>query len=127
MTKYAAIQLITKNWKALTIVALLIVVAGKFRYDYSQLEEAKEVSEQSLKNQIKGLKEIHEIELADYKEAVTSYKITLAQIEHNYIDSQAELERQMKINRKNRVEQFSGNKAEIIKVIEETYGFIHVP
>ena len=52
-----------KNWKEITIIILLLTVIGKMRYDYKQLENTYQTSQQSLQNQIDGLQDIHAEEL----------------------------------------------------------------
>tara|TARA_R110002020_G_scaffold65259_2_gene172388 strand:+ start:235 stop:618 length:384 start_codon:yes stop_codon:yes gene_type:complete len=127
MTSEAVIKFALKHWKEILMAALLLVVIGKFRYDYKQLEAAYETTQQSLEEQIAGLKDIHKRELERRDDALEDYREALAQLEQNYIESQVELERQKRENRRRHVEDFSGNQEQLINDIKEAYGFTHVP
>ena len=48
-----AIQFIVHNWKGVLIALLSLVVMGKMRYDYKQMQAAYEASEQSLQAQLR--------------------------------------------------------------------------
>ena len=75
---------IKKNWKEITIVVLLLAVIGKMRYDYRQLENTYEASQQSLQNQIDGLQEIHAEELERKEHALQTYRDALELLEREY-------------------------------------------
>jgi DNA repair exonuclease SbcCD ATPase subunit len=126
MTSDAALKFIIKHWKEIMIAALSLAVIGKFRYDHKQLQLAYETSQQSLEEQIAGLKDIHQRELERRDEALQDYRDALAELERNYLESQQELERQKKETRRQYVEDFSGNQEQLIVEIEEVYGFTHV-
>ena len=76
--------LIKKNWKEITIIVLLLAVIGKMRYDYKQLENTYEASQQSLQNQIDGLQEIHAEELERKEHALQTYRDALELLEREY-------------------------------------------
>ena len=59
MLKKKILEFALKNWKAILIVLLLLVVALKTRYDYHMMENAYQTQIESSKAQIEGLKEIH--------------------------------------------------------------------
>ena len=63
----SVLTFVKRNWKEITIIVLLLAVIGKMRYDYKQLENTYEASQQSLQNQIDGLQEIHAEELQKKK------------------------------------------------------------
>ena len=114
------------HWKEIGLVLLLLVIFAKSRYDHKQLQLAYETSQQSLEEQIAGLKDIHQRELERRDEALQDYRDALAELERNYLESQQELERQKKETRRQYVEDFSGNQEQLIVEIEEVYGFTHV-
>ena len=105
----------------------MVVIVGKFRYDYRQLELAYEASQESLEEQIAGLKQIHEIEIQKREEALESYRSAIATLEKNYLDSQIELEKEKQKERKARIKEFSGNKQQLIEEIKNAYGFEYTP
>ena len=72
MAAKIVLQLVIKNWKSILMVLLSLGIIGKMRYDYRQLQLAYEVTEDSLKAQIDGLKDIHQREIAAREE--TKYK-----------------------------------------------------
>ena len=94
------LNLAKKNWKEIAIIILLLTVIGKMRYDYKQLENTYEVSQQSLQNQIEGLQDIHAEELQRKEQALQNYR-------HR--------------------RQFTENKEELADQITDTFGFQYVP
>tara|TARA_R110002020_G_scaffold96406_2_gene230887 strand:- start:849 stop:1232 length:384 start_codon:yes stop_codon:yes gene_type:complete len=127
MTSEAVLKFVLKHWKEILMSALLLAVVGKFRYDHKQLQTAYETSQESLEEQIEGLKDIHHRELQRRDEALQDYRDALAELERNYLESQLELERQKRESRRQHVEDFSGDQQQLINDIEETYGFTHAP
>jgi len=122
-----------KNWKEITIIILLLTVIGKMRYDYKQLENAYEASQQSLQNQIDGLQEIHAEELERKEHALRTYREALDLLERQYEQERVEVEvvveeRIIEIettidNRR----QFTENKEELAEQIIDTFGFQYAP
>jgi len=127
MTSAAVLKFALKYWKEILVAGLLLVVIGKFRYDYKQLEAAYETTQQSLEEQLAGLREIHQRELQRREKALENYKELLIQLERNYMKSRLELEKQQRENRRQHIEDFSGNTEQLIKDIEEAYGFTYAP
>jgi len=122
-----------KNWKEITIIVLLLTVIGKMRYDYRQLENAHQTSQQSLQNQIEGLQEIHAEELEKKEQALQTYRDALELLEREYEEDRDEIEvvveeRIVEIettidNRR----QFTENKEELAEQVADTFGFQYVP
>jgi len=122
-----------KNWKEIAIIILLLTVIGKMRYDYKQLENAYETSQQSLQNQIEGLQDIHSEELQRKEQALQNYRQALDLLEREYEKERGEIElvveeRIVEIettidNRK----QFTENKEELAEQVTDTFGFQYVP
>jgi hypothetical protein len=122
-----------KNWKEITIIILLLTVIGKMRYDYRQLENTYEASQQSLQNQIDGLQEIHAEELERKEHALKTYRDALELLEREYDQERDQIEvvveeRIVEIettidNRK----QFTENKEELAEQVIDTFGFQYAP
>ena len=103
------------------------------RYDYRQLENAYEASQQSLQNQIDGLQEIHAEELERKEQALQNYRDALDLLERQYEEERGKIEivveeRIVEIettidNRK----QFTENKEELAEQVTDTFGFQYVP
>lgn len=127
MTSEVVVKFVLRHWKELLMITLMVVIVGKFRYDYRQLELAYEASQESLEEQIAGLKQIHEIEIQKREEALESYRSAIATLEKNYLDSQIELEKEKQKERKARIKEFSGNKQQLIEEIKNAYGFEYTP
>jgi hypothetical protein len=117
---------VLSNWKQILFGILLVVLAVKFRYDYHQLEKAYETSQQSLEEQIAGLKDIHKRELDRRDEALKNYREALVELEKSYMDSQVKLERERRAYKGERVKDFKTNPEALSKDIEEAFGFINV-
>ena len=121
------------NWKEITIIILLLTVIGKMRYDYKQLENAYQTSQQSLQNQIDGLQDIHAEELERKEQALQTYREALELLERQYEEERGAIEivvdeRIVEIettidNRK----QFTENKEELAEQVTDTFGFQYVP
>tara|TARA_R110001583_G_scaffold41108_5_gene130863 strand:+ start:2401 stop:2811 length:411 start_codon:yes stop_codon:yes gene_type:complete len=122
-----------RNWKEILIIVLLLAVIGKMRYDYKQLENTYEASQQSLQNQIDGLQDIHAEELERKEQALRTYREALDLLEKQYEQDSAEVEvvveeRIIEIettidNRR----QFTENKEELAEQVTDTFGFQYVP
>ena len=122
-----------KNWKEITIIVLLLTVIGKMRYDYKQLQNTYETSQQSLQNQIDGLQDIHAEELEKKENALQQYRDALQLLEREYEKERGQIEivveeRIVEIettidNRK----QFTENKEELAEQVIDTFGFQYAP
>jgi septal ring factor EnvC (AmiA/AmiB activator) len=126
-TQQLVVQFLLKNWKGILIVVLSLVVMGKMRYDYKQMQAAYEASEQSLQAQIAGLQEIHKQQIADMEESLQVYKDTLDQIERDYQESQEELLEVIESRKEEYGRQFSQDPDELAETIMYMYGFDYVP
>ncbi len=125
MTNEVIVKFVLNNWKQILFGVLLLALMAKFRYDYHQLEKAYETSQQSLEEQIAGLKDIHKRELERRDEAIEKYRDALEQLEESYLDSQVELERERNKYKKDRVKDFKTDPDALSKDIEEAFGFIN--
>jgi hypothetical protein len=84
MTKQAILQFVLKNWKAIAIVALSLVVVMKSRHDYSLMQKAYETQNESYQAQIDGLKEIHKQEIREKQLLMENHMESIAAIEEDY-------------------------------------------
>jgi len=129
----SVLTFVKRNWKEITIIVLLLAVIGKLRYDYKQLENTYEASQQSLQNQIDGLQEIHAEELQKKETALQTYRDALELLEREYEQDRNKIEvvveeRIVEIettidNRK----QFTENREELAEQVIDTFGFQYVP
>jgi len=126
-TQQLVVQFLLKNWKGILIAVLSLVVMGKMRYDYKQMQAAYEASEQSLQAQLAGLQEIHKQQLDDMEESLQIYKDTLDQVEQDYQESQEELLEVIESRREEFGRQFSEDPEELSETIMLMYGFDYVP
>ena len=127
MLKKQIVEFVLKNWKALALIGLLLVLAGKFRYDYKQLELAYQTTQDSHKAQIEGLKQIHAGEIEEKQLLMESFLESIAQIEEEYELSRAELEAERRKKKERHIRNFTEDKETLIKDIEDTFGFEYVP
>ncbi len=127
MNLTSVINFCMKYWKELLMAVLLLSVIGKFRYDYGQLEKAYEATQQSLQEQIAGLKALHQQELERKEKALENYKDAIDGLEEDYRRSKAELKREKNKKRAEVVNEFSGDKTKLAEEIQEVYGFAYVP
>lgn len=122
-----ALPFFRKYWKETIIVTLCMSLFLKMRYDYKQLELAYETSQESLKNQIEGLKDIHTEELVQRQQAFDQYKDKMAELERKYKKDREVIivEREKLIER--HIEDFQSDEQALIDAINEQYGFSYVP
>lgn len=116
-----------KYWKETLIVLFASAFFLKMRYDYKQLELAYETSQESLINQINGLKDIHSQELEMRKKAFDEYKEQMAELERKYKEDREVIvvERERLIER--HIEEFQADEQALIDAISEQFGFSYVP
>ena len=127
MTKKAILQFALKNWKAISIVILSLVVAMKSRHDYNLMQKAYETQSESYQAQIDGLKEIHKQEIREKQKLMESHLESIAAIEEDYenaLDMIDEL-REDKANKYRN--KFNSDREQLIKDIEEKFGIEYVP
>ena len=122
-----AVKFLVQNWKGVLITLLSLIVMGKMRYDYKQMQAAYEASEQSLQAQIAGLQEIHKKQMADMEASLEIYRDTIEQVERDYQESQEELIEVIDSRREEFGRQFSEDPEELSETIMLMYGFDYVP
>ena len=127
MTAKIVLQFVIKNWKSILMVLLSLGIIGKMRYDYRQLQLAYEVTEDSLKAQIDGLKDIHQREIAAREETLNEYHDLLKQIESDYLESQDALQELIERRREEYGRQFSEDPTSLVDEIQAMYGFDYAP
>ena len=126
MIKKKILEFALKNWKAILIVLLLLVVVLKTRYDYHMMENAYQTQIESSKAQIEGLKEIHKKEIEEKQLLMESFLESMANIEEDYERALSELERERAKKTKEYARKFSEDKQGLIKDIETTLGIEYV-
>ena len=127
MIKEKILEFALKNWKAILIVLLLVVIALKNGRDYKLMQTAYETQIESHEAQIDGLKEIHKREIEEKQVLMESFLGSIAAIEEEYEKAQEELEtlREKKNNEYKR--KFRHDKQALIKDIETKFGIEYVP
>jgi uncharacterized protein HemY len=127
MIKQKILEFALKNWKAILIVLLLVVIALKNGRDYKLMQTAYETQIESHEAQIKGLKEIHKREIEEKQLLMESFLESIAAIEEEYEKAQEELDmfREKKNNEYKR--KFRYDKESLIQDIETKFGIEYVP
>tara|TARA_R110000787_G_scaffold276937_1_gene386022 strand:+ start:55 stop:438 length:384 start_codon:yes stop_codon:yes gene_type:complete len=127
MIKKKILEAVIKNWKAILIVLLLVVVALKNSRDYRLMQTAYETQIESHEAQIDGLKEIHKREIEEKQLLMENFMESIATIEEDYEKAQEELEglREKKNNEYKR--KFRQDKKTLIKDIETKFGIEYAP
>jgi uncharacterized protein YsxB (DUF464 family) len=127
MIKEKILEFALKNWKAILIVLLLVVIALKNGRDYKLMQTAYETQIESHEAQIEGLKEIHKREIEEKQVLMESFLESIAAIEEEYEKAQEELDtlREKKNNEYKR--KFRHDKQALIKDIETKFGIEYVP
>jgi hypothetical protein len=127
MIKQKILEFALKNWKAILIVLLLVVIALKNSRDYKLMQTAYETQIESHEAQIDGLKEIHKREIEKKQLLMESFLESIAAIEEEYEKAQEEADslREKKNNEYKR--KFRHDKEALIKDIETKFGIEYVP
>ena len=126
MIKKKVLEFALKNWKAILIVALLLVVVLKTRYDYHLMESAYTIMIESNKEQLQGLRNIHEQEMHEKQLLMESYLEELASLEREYEVTLQELDEERERKTRGYVRKFSEDKEGLISDIETTLGLKYV-
>ena len=127
MIKKQILEFALKNWKAILIVLLSLVVAMKSRHDYNLMQKAYETQAESHEAQIAGLKEIHKKEIEEKRLLMENYMESIAAIEKEYEDA-LEMIDQLREDKKGEYSnKFNRDREELIKDIEKTFGIQYVP
>lgn len=127
MIKKQILEFALKNWKAILIVLLSLVVAMKSRHDYNLMQKAYETQSDSHQAQIEGLKEIHKQELREKQKLMESHLESIAAIEEDYEDALQMIEELREDKKGKYRNKFNSDREELIKDIEEKFGIQYVP
>jgi len=126
MIKKKILEFALKNWKAILIVLLLLVVVLKTRYDYHLMENVYQTRIESTEAQIEGLIDIHEQEMHEKQLLMESYLEELASLEREYEVTLQELDEEQGRKTREYVRKFSEDKEGLISDIETTLGLKYV-
>ena len=127
MIKKQLLEFALKNWKAILIVLLSLVVAMKSRHDYNLMQKAYETQNESHQAQIDGLKEIHKKEIREKQLLMESHLESIAVIEEDYEDA-LEMIDELREDKKGKYRnKFNSDREQLIKDIETTFGIQYVP
>ena len=127
MVKKQLLEFALKNWKAILIVVLSLVVAMKSRHDYSLMQKAYETQNESHQAQIDGLKEIHKQELREKQKLMEAHLESIAAIEEDYEDALQMIEEIREDKKGKYRNKFNNDREQLIKDIEQTFGIKYVP
>ena len=126
MIKKRILEFALKNWKAILIVVLLLVVVLKTRYDYHLMQTVYQTRIDSTEAQIEGLKDIHEQEIHEKQLLMESYLEEIASLEREYEVTLQELDEERERKTREYVRKFSEDKEGLINDIETTLGLEYV-
>ncbi len=127
MIKKQLLQFALKNWKAILIVLLSLVVAAKSQYDYRLMQKAYQTQADSTKAQIEGLKEIHKQEIREKQKLMENHMESIAAIEEDYEDALEMIEQLRRDKKGEYKNKFNRDREQLIKDIEEKFGIQYAP
>lgn len=127
MIKKQILDFVLKNWKAILIVSLLIVVALKNRNDYKLMQKAYETQAASHEAQIEGLKEIHKREIREKQKLMENHLESIAEIEEDYEEALQVIKELREGKRGEYRNKFNNDREQLIKDIEEKFGIQYAP
>ena len=127
MIKKQILEFALKNWKAILIVLLSLVITMKSRHDYKLMQKAYETQTESHEAQIEGLKKIHKQELREKQKLMENHLESIAVIEEDYEDALQMIEELREDKRGKYRNKFNSDREQLIKDIEEKFGIQYVP
>lgn len=133
VVKNVVLPFAKQYWRELLVVFCLSALFIKNHIDYARLEQAYAVSEESLKNQLSNLHELHAEELLRRDEALKEYKDAVESAREDYERGLEQLEEDSNQQREAIVseiivrEQLTENRDELAVKIETQLGFNYVP
>ena len=127
MIKKQLLNFALKNWKAILIVLLCLIVAMKSRHDYNLMQKAYETQNESHQAQIDGLKEIHKQEIKQKQLLMEKHLESIAKIEEDYEDALDMIDELRADKRGQYKNKFNRDREGLIKDIEEKFGIEYVP
>jgi len=127
MIKKQVLQFVLKNWKVISIILLLIIVAMKNQRDYSLMQKAYETQAESHQAQIDGLKEIHKQEIREKQKLMEEHLESIAKIEEDYEEALEMIEQLREDKRGEYRNKFNSDREQLIKDIENKFGIEYVP
>ena len=127
MIKKQILEFALKNWKAILIVLLSLVITMKSRHDYKLMQKAYETQTESHEAQIEGLKKIHKQELREKQKLMESHLESIAAIEEDYEDALQMIEELREDKKGKYRNKFNSDREQLIKDIEEKFGIQYVP
>ncbi len=127
MIKKQLLEFALKNWKAILIVMLSLVVAMKSRHDYNLMQKAYETQNESHQAQIDGLKEIHKQELREKQKLMESHLESISAIEEDYENALQMIDELREDKKGEYRNKFNSDREQLIKDIEEKFGIQYVP
>ena len=127
MIKAKILDFALKNWKAILIVLLSVVVVLKSKYDYHLMQKAYETQSQSAQAQIEGLKEIHKQELREKQKLMESHLESIAAIEEDYETALGMIDELREDKKDKYRNKFNHDREQLINDIETKFGIQYVP
>tara|TARA_R110000744_G_scaffold52108_6_gene111843 strand:- start:4536 stop:4919 length:384 start_codon:yes stop_codon:yes gene_type:complete len=127
MIKKQILEFALKNWKAILIVLLSLVITMKGKYDYHLMQKAYETQSDSHKAQIEGLKEIHKQEIREKQLLMESHLESIAVIEEEYMGALEKLKEVREKKNKEYTKKFSQDRQQLVRDIETKFGIEYVP
>lgn len=127
MIKKQLLEFVLKNWKAILIVLLSLVIAMKSRYDYNLMQKAYEVQTDSYQAQIEGLKEIHKQEIREKQKLMEEHMESIAAIEEDYENALGMIQQLREDKKGEYRNKFNRDREQLIKDIEERFGIQYAP
>lgn len=120
------LNFLLKNWKEITLVILLFVVFAKNYQDTKSIVDAHKITQNSLEQQIKDLKQSHETELRLRDEALERYWKEMEDLQRRYDEKQKEIDRLTEEQKEAIIREFENDRQKIIDRFVNTYGIRYV-
>ena len=115
-----------KNWKAILLVVLSLAFIAKTQYDYAVLYKMYIDSSDRHKEELEALQDLFIESNAKKSRMMKEYEDKIDELEKNYQKKTVEIKEVTVAKRKVYRKKFKENPQEIIKAIEEKFGFIYV-
>ena len=120
------ISFLTKHWKKILAVVLFSCYIIKTQYDYAVLYKTYMDSMNSYDDQISKMQDLHINHVFKKNRIIESYKKEIDEINKKHADKLKALDNKVEIVKKKHKNNFTNNRKQLVKDIEDNFGFKHV-
>jgi len=116
---------LAKNWQMLALIGV-IVLFFVAKNDYAALKKSMDIMAESYQEQLTLLQELHDEEITRRETAIASYEELIKEINDRHARDLEDILRQKEEEIEKNIRDFEEHPQELIKEIEDLFGFEYV-